>query len=696
MAMSDTVSFPNFDPVTGPPTIDGFTGDHDPGVTTTEIDPGYDKGDRISFNTGSGFPPVVFQGVRYVNPPGVAPGQYLALAFFCSFDVTWDDEDVIVVALRPQKTPPGPNPHLTERRIDIFPVHTGTGAGAPADAEVVLAGTPPGADFHVRRNKGPRSTSSWKRTGTTGAQWSSITPANLVARSTSWRPGTPDLAHAPGSGVTLTGATGFSFPVDSTALFPSTGVFIVDVTSGPTTTSRAIKYDGKTATSFENCEGGGSGSVAGGAGVKLSDVGWGIEVLVPTTIALGGADWIDLQDQFGIYFNICRFGESSLSGPSPHAGWYSTQFVFPLNGPFITGFLDDTTDIASGSYGTGLIPAMQTPPGSNLGLGVRFSNHTNPEFSIGVRDAAAASGTAPGDLVEGASGTHDNTLVAQIENTATGAGDTAQNVVAEFRVANWGLPAATFPAWGQASGSTPVPAGPATIPPGGSAEITASWPKANVPPQYATNNGHFCIWVRLDQQGAATPTNFVMSGVRRNIDFENLSEVEREAEVSGVGYPTPPGGLHEFLLFPHVRQIMVPKRDARVMTHEGAVTWEAVWVWTVEGLRKTGKTLTIGSAKAEVLDPTPGAFGIVAFHDDASHVLDHALSGGGIKKLRNGVYSLEVPDGGSVKIKAKLSAGPIPPGTDDPVDDGCLGWLFKIPIIGPILRAILEPILNKP
>jgi hypothetical protein len=677
MATTDTVCFADHDPVTGAPTLDGFTGIEDAGIITSESEPGYVLGERLTFGGGSAFPPVIFQGVKN--------GNFLNFAFFCRFDLSFDHEDSIVIALRPDVSIPT---QTTARRIDLKPVFTGLGAGPGGLAEEsVPPGVPLGVDYHIRTDKAEQQKTIYK--GTSGAPpWTVATPTNVSSRVRSWLPPVPDLTTSVGAQSLPNG----TFNVVSTAGFPgpvgppgAVGLFEV--------AGQIVTYTGKTGTSFTGCSGG-AGAIAAGTPVRIPEAAWSAEVQFPLTDAGAGGtgEWIDIHDSFGLYFAVIRVGQTTASGPTLHSGW-STQFLFPVGtGNFLTGALTSSLAINPAWYGTALVPALQVPPGSNLGLGVRFQNGV---FGIGVRDAAAAPGTAPGGLIEGPTGTHDNTLVAQVENTGA---TSAPGVTAEFRFANWGLGPSGFAAWQPASGAVPMPTAPATVAAGGSAELTSSWPKASVPNQYSTHP-HQCVWVQLD---SGSTVNFVESSQRRNMDFEHLSEFERDAEISGVGYYPPPGGKHDFILFTHTRQILVPDYGeggdihARVAVVAPTRQFKRIWVWILEGYRRTGKSIEIDKRTFEILDDTPGSFGFVLTHDGPeADVLTHELTGGGIKAVGDRMYTLKVPHDGAVTINTKLKAAPIPPGKDT-TGDGCLGWLFRIPIIGPILRAILEPILKKP
>src|SRR5688500_2269336 len=117
MSNLDTLTFADFDVVTGAPTVDGFTGIHDDLVFTSESDAGYVLGSSLTYGNSSGFPPVIFKGVKN--------GNFLNFAFFTRFDLSFDLQDVVVLALRPLKSNTAQN---TARRIDIFPVYRDVGA----------------------------------------------------------------------------------------------------------------------------------------------------------------------------------------------------------------------------------------------------------------------------------------------------------------------------------------------------------------------------------------------------------------------------------------------------------------------------------------------------------------------------------------------------------------------------------------
>jgi len=407
---------------------------------------------------------------------------------------------------------------------------------------------------------------------------------------------------------------------------------------------------------------------------------WSIEIQAPVSTATGGADWINLSPAgFGLYFSVVRIGQDAAAGPDVVDDYYATQFRFPVAaGNALTGYLDTTLQIDPAWYGTGLIPALQAPPGSNLGQGVRFVNG-----ALGVGCRKPSTGAA---LSHEISGIENNQLVAILQNTGTTA---ANNVTAEVRMANWGLGPVGFTSWARPGGLAPNPSAAITVPSsGGSVETVSNWPSGSIPPEYGTKK-HQCIWVQLSSSSAV---NFAQSSVRRNMDFINLSEVERPVEVSGVGYPEPKDGgkTHDFLLFTHVRKVRVrdlvgkgvvlgdemeaiatgalrqprdgllqgDKLEMASSSTSGGQQWKdtVLYLWITEGYRRTGQTLTIGKITAEVLDEGPGAFGYVARHEGVDDAFSWSFQGPGLTRRRPGVLGLEVPHGGAATVKVKLRA----------------------------------------
>lgn len=411
-----------------------------------------------------------------------------------------------------------------------------------------------------------------------------------------------------------------------------------------------------------------------------TEIAWSLEVRVPVGVASGGAGWIDLGDDFGLFIDVFR-AFRYLDAGDPLFGW--RQYIFPATAPELTGVINHTTDIPAASFGRGLRGAMVSQ-----GQGVRIKGGS---MGIGCRQAGSAV------LQNRISATVDNTIVAQLENT----GPLASGVTAEVRMANWGLGPPQFNAWTLAAGCTnPSPAvtvaagTPGT--PGAMVETLNAWPAGSVPADYQ-NSPHQCMWVQLKGAGVV----FTQSSARRNMDFVDFSSEERPADISAVGYPKPGDGsdTQEFLLRTRCRKIVVseligakdhgeetvtiiggalqhalendklrrdqidaPRTHVAVASsgRRGADMYmdSVVYLWITEGLRRTHKVMELDGVKGEIWDPSPGDFSLAAYHNGVDDPMGWQMSGGGLIQRGKGVYGIKVKDGKTATINVKVGAGP--------------------------------------
>jgi hypothetical protein len=671
MAAHDTLIFRDWDPVAGKPNIDGYVHD-DQGVFTGETaETGYVNGSRIYLGgAGSGLQPVIAQVVK--------DGNSLVFGFFCRGDLSFDDSDVVVLALRPNSG----SGNMEARRVDIRPVWSltadpndiGWGASEPDSMDQTIPDTATPDDYptnHVRTKKHARAVQFYTQT----------------AGSSSWSTYTPTGFTPPGPGD----------PIDD---------------NGANYRIRVRSW---------------RPSVAMGSPLEAA---WSIEIRLPIDKATGGSDWINLAaGGFGLYFNIARSGRLPVSGSDYLDGWYCTQLRFPDFGSAVppvgtnsrlTGNLDTSTLIDPAWYGTALI----NPPAS-AGAGVRFKNGV---WGVGRR-AHGDTATAPGGAI---AVNQTNDMVAILENT----GPAVNGIEAVFRIGKYGLGS-----WGDFK----IPTGMATN--ATDANLAGGTPATPSPEKTSVRvfdvpaadksdylaNSHRCMVVELT---STNPVTFTQSSIRRNMDFATLSDVETTAEVSGRGYPTPSSGDHDFLLFTRCRAISVQrlvswyrehpgfdpetiamvagalqhaadKTDdvpgAVVVNHDHLRTATVdysnvvVYAWITEGYRRTDTHLQVDDKKMVVLDETPGAFGLAAYHVGEQDRLSWSFDAPGLSNHGKGIHALKVPDGGAVTLNIRLSASPDGPAGDvskDPpasgdhgggpstgggdLPDGCLAFLTTL------------------
>lgn len=668
MSAYDTLIFRDWDGVTGKPNVNGFVTD-DAGVFTFEPqESGYVNGSRMTFGDGGPLPPVIAQCVK--------DGNDLVFGFFCRGDKSFDDHDALVLALRPN-TAGG-----AARRIDIFPVwgdgndpmQVGFGAAEP---NLAFPGqhentptVPPGGpvDYKIRTKIHAHAVNFYRPDA------SALDPSDP----TLWEQYTPANAPIPPDNDVSDADPGTSYRVRVRSWEPNTAPF---------------------------------------------EAAWSIEIRLPIGTVTGGGDWIDLNAAgFGFYFNLIRAGRLAASGGD--ADYHCVQFRFPnfpaAGSPIdsrITGELDVTARVRSNWYGTGLI----NPPAS-AGEGVRFKGGVS---GVGRRDPGNTT-MIPSGTIMAKSGNNANDMVAILENT----GPQAADVKAIFRIGKYGLNgwgSWTIPSGMGVATKVTIPSGTPGAPSAEKVSVSSFVVPSGDWPDYVANS-HRCMWVDLTSDSNVL---FTQSSVRRNMDFITLSDYSTTAEVSGVGYPEPASGNHDFLLFSRCRTISVQDflrhyRENRfdpdtlalvagalqhaqdgqtpgmvghaALDHLRATTPTdysnvVVYLWVTEGYRRTGGYLVHDKIKMEVLDEVPGAFAMVANHVGLEDNFSWSLEAPGLSNYGKGVHALKVPHKGAVTLGFTLSASPQGPKGDiskdppasgghgvdpDPVPKGCLAFLTTL------------------
>jgi hypothetical protein len=702
--MANQLCFPDNDPVLGVPTVNGFA-DEDVGVFTDEAEPGYGLGARFTFESGAALTQVILQGIKHAGQ------DFIYLSFFVRFDLNFDDEDVIVIALREKFQPKAHNDRC--RRIDIYPVREGIGAGPagdPIDQPPVPPGAPASSTYRIRSNKLAQREDYWKG-ASTGTGWtSSSKPPGIDIKVRSWQPPVPtntSLEHAwsvevklpitdTGNWLNLDPSFGLYLNVirvcgDQTCLLPGpvvggfmsnqfiwpprptttvspwlTGVLNNTTVIDPNLYGEALIPAKMTPPPATNpCTGVKFVGGAAGVGIRRPNSNQLSSVidLTPNVInTLTARIMNDSADASGdaprvtAEFRLANWGITSpgFAGWAPLTTQPGSNPTAPANVPHGTSSLDLTTDWQ-------LSPTQIT----------EYTAHWHQcmwvqldEAGVGPLTVTNATNASP--IAITTSAPHGLATGERVAITGV-QGNTAANTTA------------TKPSW--------------TITRTGATTFTLDT---------STGNGAYT------GGGTVTPlttVNFVESSMRRNMDFIDLSEEEREAEISGVGHPPPPAGRtdHDFVLMVNVRRFMVPRIPpdggngggegggggnggggpinlAAIGTHGDGARLLPTWTWIVHGYRVTGEDLEINGKNFKILDPAPGAFGYVAQHDGPqTDELSFELSGGGIRRRGNGIYTIRVPDGGSATINTKVEAGPLPPKEN---------WLLRL------LRRLIEWLLR--
>jgi len=156
-----------------PPNIDGFVEPEDTlatgfGTTASEVDTGWTGAARITYvadtAVGAGRPLMVFQCLKDRTQ------DFVYLSFVARRDTQFEDNDCIVLVLRPTFPGVGDAKDGSERRIDIYPNSQGTGAQAS------------GAPRNIEYYKWSTATSTWVNMGAGAVN-------NVTIRCRSWDAG---------------------------------------------------------------------------------------------------------------------------------------------------------------------------------------------------------------------------------------------------------------------------------------------------------------------------------------------------------------------------------------------------------------------------------------------------------------------------------------------------------------------------
>ena len=159
-----------------PPTIDGYI-EPELGLTSSELEKGWTRSNRLTYIGSVGIPQMVFQSLKNNAQ------DYIYLSFIIHIDSSFDDEDAIVLAFRPSFTTGQNTKTGAERRIDIHPLTNVIGAGIPFD-------TPDPNDIStpactLRTNRDPRSVTFYKWDLTASA-WDTTSVDCVTVKVRSW------------------------------------------------------------------------------------------------------------------------------------------------------------------------------------------------------------------------------------------------------------------------------------------------------------------------------------------------------------------------------------------------------------------------------------------------------------------------------------------------------------------------------
>lgn len=440
---------------------------------------------------------------------------------------------------------------------------------------------------------------------------------------------------------------------------------------------------------------------------------WSVEAKIPTTVALGGSDWIDIADEFLFAFYVVRLDASGTATSAVEFSWPRERV------------LSGSTPVSGQPMPASEWGAASKSPSVDW-VGVRFAD---PYWShVGLQ------GATPSDpLVHEIQRMATNTFVARVVNDSETA---ATNVTALFRIANWGVQGGnpTSGSWKEIVG----PTAPQTVPAASAASpttFTKDWNPNDTAGDYAPPRQHQCVLVELD---SPDDVNFTQRSVWRNMDFAAASVYERPAviDVRGMG-PPPAGaqGIQSILLRSHESQYdfdprkdrfdnlparpprikpedIRPERDKiheyfsgpaarlrRLAAHHPMLTQEknpaSYRTWEMHAYRKTGKWVNIQGTIYPIVEAV-GGFGYVVRHEKVGDPWRSSLRLSGTRAAKPGETALEIPVHGKIDIVTRIEAGPPLPEREEAKDgrEGGPGMGFLL-LAAAAVALILMMVLRK-
>jgi hypothetical protein len=363
---------------------------------------------------------------------------------------------------------------------------------------------------------------------------------------------------------------------------------------------------------------------------------WNVELKLPISISSGGNQWVNFKDEFLFYFNVFR-----VSGTDGTV----SEFRWPTNSPEVNSANINGYPFYPWEWGKADKSNTATCNGVSLNNYSDIGTSNTPSSSIVY--------TTP-------TNTLTNKFYANVRNNTEvgGVPQSAEDVFARFRIANWGIPGPGD--WTDIPASNPAcpnllsnPTCPMDIPAGTSASpgittFNLDWKISDSEiPNYQASP-HQCILVELDSR---SNTKITTKSIFRNMDFVQASLFIRSAEISAKGYGHIPAGFSDQQFALHV----VTKEYA----YGGGISFDtlklknllpinlmdekkpvSVLNYTVHGYRYTGRFIIINEKKYAIIDPV-GSFGYVVSHKGLVEEWKNKITG--CELIQPNLYRLNIP-----------------------------------------------------
>jgi len=327
---------------------------------------------------------------------------------------------------------------------------------------------------------------------------------------------------------------------------------------------------------------------------------WGTASIDPTT-ACGG---VSVTSQVGnIYTNNPDKLQLSLTGPNIFSAYVQNNMVDSTGKPLQAQGISATFSIANFGLGNDWGHPGSLPGGSGIG-----NDPTNPPVAIPTSSAVAL------------------TTCASQNNPATA----VSNANCVLSTGAW-----TLNSTEQANYNTP-----GTL--------------------------HQCIMVQLSSTPSSTNTIILNSTAIQNMDFVPIAPMmmSRIAQISARGYALPVGKTDQVFDLGVLSRTQLIVQKANEVAQPAATTGgggtqgqTSEYTWELHGCRHTNTFIYIREKKVELCQSV-GGFGFIthAAPGTTGGQWGQSLTGTGLTKVRENVYSIHVPQNGVAQVTTTISA----------------------------------------
>jgi hypothetical protein len=392
--------------------------------------------------------------------------------------------------------------------------------------------------------------------------------------------------------------------------------------------------------------------------------------------------------------------------------WYQVQEGMSLGLMAAYGWPENAPVAVEGASCSAIPPICLPDPNSATAPWNRVQDGSSCEGDIAMRSGSIYANTA-GSIQVNLSGT--NTFHARPYNLM--ASPQPNNAIqATFRIANWGSAVGQSPEWLPVCSNRVGSAG--SVASNGQFDVECAWQVPNPCDFRRVGDGcgtgartiDQCLLVDLASASGGGAYFFSPQSAYQNMLFTGASRIVKEAALDIRGLPSI-GSAPARDLYVYVKTLNMPERagsgaspeappvsvvaervpaarrgDGKTATSEtarqvreavgaGVLTYDdaeailptyVAYVW-----HDTGSTLGTGADQIRLIQAQP-SFGIFSWHDGDTSGWRHAFEGQTVTPIGRDFYKVSVPEGGSVKVRVRVTACEWPWCVDHHVAPGVL------------------------